>query len=196
MSTIPLVFAIAAGLVTALLTFTKIQGSKKFRIAFSIFRGVVFFAFFFNPLIEQPRVLDVVSVKIFGLIALTIGLVLACLGGKQLVKGNLRGIKGIPDRLITKGLYARMRHPLNLGLMLIFVGWYAIFPGIYSLMFLVCLIAALVIETFWEERNLIKKFGNEYLEYKRNVGMFIPRRNLKDKSAEQSAPADADKPRR
>lgn len=182
---IPLVIAIAVGLLTARLTFTEVQGSKKFKLAFSIFRGGVFFAFFFNPLIEQPRVLDVVSVKIFGLIALTIGLVLACLGGNQLVKGELRGIKGIPDRLITKGLYARIRHPVNLGLMLIFLGWYAIFPGIYSLMFLACLITVLVIETFWEERNLIKKFGNEYLEYKKNVGMFIPRRHAR-KGAEQS----------
>jgi protein-S-isoprenylcysteine O-methyltransferase Ste14 len=180
MSTIPLVVAIAIGFVTALLTFLKVKGSLGFKILYSIFRGVVFFAIFYNPLIGQPQVLDVMSVKIIGLIALTIGLVLACLGGKQLVKTELRGIKGIPDRLITEGLYTRIRHPINLGLMLIFFGWYAVFPGVYSILFVVCLITALVIETFWEERNLIKKFGNEYLEYKENVGMFIRRRHAKD----------------
>ena len=180
MSSIPLVVTIVIGFVTALLTFLRVKGSLMFRILYSIFRGVVFFAIFYNPLIEQPRVLDVMSVKIIGLIALTIGLLLACLGGKQLVKTQLRGIKGVPDRLITEGLYTRVRHPINLGLMLIFFGWYAVFPGVYSLIFAACLITALVIETFWEERNLIKKFGNEYLEYKENVGMFIPRRHVKE----------------
>ena len=180
MSTIPLVVAIAVGFVTALLTFLKVKGRLRFKILYSIVRGVVFLAIFYNPLIGQPRVLDVMSVKIIGLIALTIGVVLACLGGKQLVKTELRGIKGIPDRLITEGLYTRIRHPINLGLMLIFFGWYAVFPGVYSILFVVCLITALVIETFWKERNLIKKFGNEYLEYKENVGMFIRRRHVKD----------------
>ena len=179
MSTILLVITIAVGLVTALLTFMKVKGNLMFKILFSVFRGIVFFAIFYNPLIDQPRVLDLVTVKIFGLITLTIGLVLACLGGKKLVTTDLRSMKGIPDRLITEGLYARIRHPVNLGLMLIFLGWYAVLPGIYSIIFVVCLITVLVFETFWEERNLIKKFGKEYLDYRENVGMFIPRRHVK-----------------
>jgi len=53
-------------------------------------------------------------VKIIGLIALTVGLVFAWLGGKELVKTELRGIKGIPKRSITEGLYTRMDTRLTL----------------------------------------------------------------------------------
>ncbi len=59
MSTILLVVTIAVGFATALLIFLEVEGSLIFKILHLIFRGVVFFAIFYNPLIEQPRVLDV-----------------------------------------------------------------------------------------------------------------------------------------
>jgi protein-S-isoprenylcysteine O-methyltransferase Ste14 len=40
---------------------------------------------------------------------------------------------------------------------------------------LLSLLAAYLHALLWEERKLEKRFGGEYLEYKRKVGMFIPK---------------------
>jgi protein-S-isoprenylcysteine O-methyltransferase Ste14 len=34
----------------------------------------------------------------------------------------------------------------------------------------------LVLETFWEEKNLVRELGEEYLDYQRKVGMYFPKR--------------------
>ena len=52
--------------------------------------------------------------------------------------------------------------------------------GVYSLYFLAVFIIVFVIETFWEERNLEKAFGDRYTEYKKKVGMFFPKIWMKE----------------
>lgn len=82
-----------------------------------------------------------------------------------------------PPTLITKGLYAYVRNPMLLGLFLLLLGL-GILLGSLSLIFiftpLFILINVLYVKAI-EEKEMGKKFGGEYLEYKKNVPMFIPR---------------------
>jgi len=103
------------------------------------------------------------------------------LGSIELTKTELHGVEGVPEEIITTGLYSMIRHPVNIGFICTFVGWYMVWSGAYSLYYLLpILIIGLVIETFWEERNLERVSGDRYKEYKKKVGMFFPKIRRKE----------------
>jgi protein-S-isoprenylcysteine O-methyltransferase Ste14 len=82
-----------------------------------------------------------------------------------------------PPRLITTGLYAHIRNPMLLGLFIFMFGL-GVLLGLLSL---ICIFTPLfiVLNVIYikaiEEKEMEKKFGQDYLEYKRKVPMFIPR---------------------
>jgi len=82
-----------------------------------------------------------------------------------------------PPKLITTGLYAYIRNPMLLGLFIFMFGLGILF-GSLSLIFiftpLFIVINVLYIKAI-EEKEMEKKFGAEYLEYKKRVPMFFPR---------------------
>ncbi|HIE17346.1 MAG TPA: isoprenylcysteine carboxylmethyltransferase family protein [Dehalococcoidia bacterium] len=82
-----------------------------------------------------------------------------------------------PPKLITTGLYAYVRNPMLLGMFIFLLGLGILF-GSLSLVFIFTpsfiVLNVLYLKAI-EERELEKKFGDEYLEYKRRVPMFIPR---------------------
>jgi protein-S-isoprenylcysteine O-methyltransferase Ste14 len=82
-----------------------------------------------------------------------------------------------PPKLITNGLYAYVRNPMILGLFIFMLGL-GVLLGSLSLIFiftpLFIVLNVLYIQAI-EEKEMEKKFGREYLEYKKRVPMFIPR---------------------
>lgn len=82
-----------------------------------------------------------------------------------------------PPKLITTGLYVHVRNPMLLGLFLVLLGLGILFGSI-SLIFIFTpifiLINVLYVKAI-EEKEMELKFGEEYLEYKKRVPMFIPR---------------------
>jgi protein-S-isoprenylcysteine O-methyltransferase Ste14 len=162
--------------IISVLTFLKMELSKVgYKIGLSIIRGFIFFILFYIPFFNQPRLSGIPALPIIGITFLVFGIILTVVGTKQLMTTNLQGIKGIPEEIVTDGLYSVIRHPVNLGLMFTFAGWYILWTGIYSLYFLVVFLIVFVFETFWEERNLEKEFGDGYKEYKQKAGMFFPK---------------------
>jgi protein-S-isoprenylcysteine O-methyltransferase Ste14 len=82
-----------------------------------------------------------------------------------------------PPKLITTGLYAYIRNPMLLGMFIFMLGLGTLFGSI-SLIFiftpLFIVINVIYIKAI-EEKEMEKKFGREYVEYKKQVPMFIPR---------------------
>ncbi len=82
-----------------------------------------------------------------------------------------------PPKLMTTGLYTYSRNPMLLGLFIFLIGLGVLF-GSLSLIFiftpLFILINVLYLKAV-EEKEMEKKFGSEYLEYKMKVPMFIPK---------------------
>ena len=81
-----------------------------------------------------------------------------------------------PPKLITSGLYAHIRNPMLLGLFIFMIGLGMLLRSL-SLIFiftpLFILLNVLYLKAI-EEKEMEKKFGPEYLEYKARVPMFIP----------------------
>jgi protein-S-isoprenylcysteine O-methyltransferase Ste14 len=82
-----------------------------------------------------------------------------------------------PPRLVTTGLYAYVRNPMFLGGFLFLLGLGVLLGSIsLTLIFMPLL---MLVYVFYvkavEEKEMEKKFGPEYLEYKKRLPMFIPR---------------------
>lgn len=80
-------------------------------------------------------------------------------------------------RLVTDGVYARVRHPQYTGLLLIVFGEGIVhWPTIVSVAAFPVIVIAYTMLARKEERKMLEQFGDEYREYQRRVPMFIPRR--------------------
>jgi len=138
---------------------------------------------FLIPLLE-----DIVFIlPLFGLLTLQIPLVHLLLGIAFVVPGAWFGIKGVtdiglkesethrPERVITTGLYSRMRHPQYTGAILSHIGITFILSAFYSLLVTPLVIFINYILCWKEEKELVIEFGEEYIQYQKSVPMFIPR---------------------
>ena len=77
--------------------------------------------------------------------------------------------------LVTDGIYSRVRHPLYLATFLVFSALAFIYPFPVVIVFALCMIAYTMIGAYFEERKLVKHYGDEYIEYKKTAGFILPR---------------------
>ena len=87
-----------------------------------------------------------------------------------------------PRRLVVAGLYRRVRNPMYLGMFLFLAGEALLLPDITREMLLVLAGAAVLAHGFvflYEEPKLRELFGDDYVEYCRNVRRWLPHLVLK-----------------
>jgi len=82
---------------------------------------------------------------------------------------------GAPRKLETTGAYSIVRHPQYFGWILAHIGMSILFSVSYSMLFTPILLALIYLISKKEEEELIREFGDEYEDYKRNVSMLMPR---------------------
>lgn len=75
-------------------------------------------------------------------------------------------------QLVTRGLYTLVRHPLYLFSMLFL--WLSPSMSVNSLVFNLGVTAYFIIGAYFEERKLLRDFGEAYAEYKRKTSFLIP----------------------
>ena len=103
------------------------------------------------------------------------------LGIKQAWRG-LRILLGRPievpleifgtHRLEVRGIYGWVRHPmLSAGLLFLLTSGPSLNNVVYTGMYT----AYMLIGGYYEERRLVRIFGDDYLRYRREIGAFVPR---------------------
>ncbi len=90
-------------------------------------------------------------------------------GLRQIISPRAEG----ESRLIVKGLYKYMRHPLY-AFGLLFV-WLTPVMSVNMLVFYISLTVYTIIGAHFEERKLLREFGEDYARYKENTPMLVPR---------------------
>jgi protein-S-isoprenylcysteine O-methyltransferase Ste14 len=112
---------------------------------------------------------------IAGIALMPLGAALA-LGGLVRLGSNLTALPYPRDcsNLVESGPYAIVRHPIYSGLILGALGWALFVHGWLTLVYAAILFAFFDVKSRLEERWLVEKFGEPYLEYRRKVRKLIP----------------------
>jgi methanethiol S-methyltransferase len=121
--------------------------------------------------IPAPWVYLSITGQIAAVVLLVIGVLqtdtLSFVGLRQLFEGNER-----PSKMVTHGLYRRVRHPLyTAGLLFI---WLTPIMSINSLIVIISVTIYIIVGALFEERKLEREFGSAYVEYKAVTPMLIP----------------------
>lgn len=81
-----------------------------------------------------------------------------------------------PKKLVVAGAYRYVRNPMISGVLMIVLGETLIFSSIeLFILFILFFIVNHIYFVYSEEPGLIKRFGEDYIEYKKNVPRWIPR---------------------
>ncbi|MBU7017888.1 MAG: isoprenylcysteine carboxylmethyltransferase family protein [Theionarchaea archaeon] len=118
------------------------------------------------------------AIQGIGLVMILVAILLADWG--RVSRGVIAPSAAMPDtyKISTRGAYNIMRHPMYVSYSLFFVGTPLAF---LNLLLFGCVLGILGYYRIAqeEERVLTNRFGEEYIQYKKRVGMFIPRMRKK-----------------
>lgn len=121
-------------------------------------------------------IIDCFPLKVFGGVVVflsSLPILHSVLIFKLLGKGTPVPIEP-PKKLVIKGLYRYTRNPMYLSHLMVFVGVFFIFGRPLILLYLV--LAAIgfhLLVTKWEEPQLTKRFGKDYLNYLKKVPRWV-----------------------
>ncbi|MHA1964787.1 MAG: methyltransferase family protein [Candidatus Thorarchaeota archaeon] len=160
------------------------ENGYKIGAALGMISGWGFFLFLFGLWISpQERF----SLQISGINLLGVPLSHLLLAIGFLLPGAYLGIKGVSEmglkaaethraeRVISTGVYSRIRHPQYLGSILAHVGASFLFSAYNSILVIPLIIAVNWILCWKEEKELVREFGDEYLKYRETVPMLVPK---------------------
>ena len=110
--------------------------------------------------------LDYLPFEIFGIVLFFVGGLLVILGWSKIFNAK--------DNLVTDGIYKYLRHPQYLGILLATLSLIIYRFSPISVILWPVLVIIYYQLARKEEKNVEGKFGEKFLEYKRNVSMFLP----------------------
>jgi len=161
---------------------------------FGLISGWGFFIFLFGIWISfQPKFEIPFSQYNLNIIGLQIPLFHLILAVPVISTGAWFGIVGVkkvtlkvaethrPEKVISTGIYSRIRHPQYFGAILSHIGITILLSSLYSLLSTPLIIFLIYLFSWKEEKELIREFGKEYEVYKKKVPMLLPRIRSKSK---------------
>jgi protein-S-isoprenylcysteine O-methyltransferase Ste14 len=115
-----------------------------------------------------------------GLIISTIGIMITIIAFRYYDIREFLGLRQLEDRNYNSdfqkyGLLSYVRHPLYSGSILAVTGYFIFAPTLTNLILGISVTVYFLIGIHFEEKKLIRDFGEKYREYKKNVPSLIPR---------------------
>jgi protein-S-isoprenylcysteine O-methyltransferase Ste14 len=103
----------------------------------------------------------------FGVTVIIIGAIVWAIAKKEMGRVEI-GITA--DKFVSTGIYSKLRHPLYLGVKIMYIGFALFFESVIGL---IVTIAVLIPFHMYRERKeestLTKKFGKKYSDYKKRT---------------------------
>lgn len=81
----------------------------------------------------------------------------------------------IPTKVVREGPFRWIRHPTYVGLYAVILGSGMLLSSLAAFAISLGFLPFWIFECLFEERQMLKLFGDNYREYKANVGMFFPK---------------------
>ena len=91
--------------------------------------------------------------------------------GLRIVFGDVRETPSV----IREGVFGVVRHPIYLSEVQLYLGLFMLNMSLAAGAVLIGATAFLYFLSRYEERLLLKRFGDDYSSYMRDVGMWVPR---------------------
>lgn len=118
-----------------------------------------------------------------GLLCLTAAMLIFRKLRKQLTIRTMIGLPELapdrhPGRLMTEGIYARIRHPRYVEIALSLLGFTFIANYLATYIFFALFLPGLYLVVILEEQELLERFGENYRDYCSRVPRFIPKFRL------------------
>ena len=153
---------------------------RYYRISYSIFStvtliGILYYQYSF----VSPLLFNIPAIKYFSLLCLILpGLLIMAISIFKYFR-LLSGIRSLyqpkPSAYLKQGgIHKHVRHPLYLGTILFIWGLFCVFPMLNNLIAVVIITAYTLIGIQFEEKKLVKEFGNAYMDYIKTVPAIIP----------------------
>ena len=79
-----------------------------------------------------------------------------------------------PKRLVMSGVYSQCRHPFYFGYSFYLLGLFLINANLLDILVFLVYLFIILIKTYYEEKYLRKKFGEEYENFSTTTPIFIP----------------------
>jgi len=152
---------------------------KIYRLQYVIFAIISLVAILlWAAIIESPYVIPLGWWQRFsGLLFAAWGIIISIRAFKSYDTMAFFGLNDLKseDEFQTDGLLKYVRHPLYSGSILLFAGFFLYIPTVVNMISSSLAILYFLIGIQFEEKKLIRLFGERYLEYKKNTPMLIPR---------------------
>lgn len=133
--------------------------------------GLMILLYFILPI----HVLFRFPYSLIGIPILLIGIIISILGSAKFEKEETTSMTfDEPNVLVVSGLYKYTRNPMYLGFALFIIGIWLLMSSISSAF--IAIIFLIVLDRYYipfEEKMLEKKFGQDYLSYKKRVRKWI-----------------------
>lgn len=172
--------ALASGKLKRFLEAKWPQEMKWYRLFYTLFSTLLFIGILVQALfLPNQKMLETSpNLSYVGYMLATLGVVLTSRSLKEISFSSFLGLSGKKneptEHLVIRGIYSKIRHPLYLGLILIFLGYFLVSGTVGALIHLSCLIGYLPFGIYFEEKNLLKKYGEAYADYQKTVPAIFP----------------------
>jgi protein-S-isoprenylcysteine O-methyltransferase Ste14 len=154
---------------------------KYYHFAYSVFAALTLIGILIFQYAMHSRLLYVAPLWVKLLLCLPVLAGLLIMG--VVIKKYFFSLSGIsvfyknqpPAVLEQDGLHRYVRHPLYFGTLLFLWSLFFVFPYLNNLLACIVITLYTIVGARLEEKKLIEQFGEQYILYKRQVPMLIPR---------------------
>ncbi len=152
------------------------MNSASYRVGYNIFAALTLvMTLYFLVNIESPYLFaSFIEQSIIAPIIIVAGISIMIFSIMKYFR-QLSGLNGNSDKLIISDLHSFVRHPLYSGTFLFLTGLFLLMPSLANLISVVIIITYTVMAIPLEEKKLVKKFGEQYISYMKNVPALFPR---------------------
>ncbi|MEM1137900.1 MAG: isoprenylcysteine carboxylmethyltransferase family protein [Bacteroidota bacterium] len=156
---------------------------KYYRLVYNIIAiiGLVYILFY-NAFIPQEWLIKKTNFSNFiGLMFTTYGLFIIRYAFRSYSMKDFLGFAQLSkdfsnEDFKKEGILAYVRHPIYLGSILIFLGYFIFLPNLGNLIIFITTTAYIFIGIVLEEKKLVKIYGDTYRQYSKRTPMIFPKK--------------------
>lgn len=150
---------------------------KNYRLIYVVFSSIGLLALLFmNANIPAQEYFNSHGVaRYLSLVFAAFGVIIIKAAFRSYKFSSFIGVESEEEAFVTTGILNSIRHPIYSGTLLMIIGYWLFSPNLPTLVSVLCIVLYLPIGIYLEERKLTKKFGDQYLDYKRKVPSLFPR---------------------